>query len=68
MHIEAVHEGSAPVNENTDVNHHFITFIWKNGHVLELDGRKPYPLVHDACIQEDFLPTLLKVLKQNFLN
>lgn len=58
MHTEAVHEGSGVVNVETKVNHHFITFIWKNGHVVELDGRKPFPLIYQECTQEEFLPTL----------
>lgn len=49
MHTEAVHEGSGVVNNATEVSHHFITFIWKNGHVVELDGRKPFPLIHKEC-------------------
>ena len=37
------------------MNLHFICFVQKNGHLYELDGRKPFPINHGASSADTLL-------------
>jgi ubiquitin carboxyl-terminal hydrolase L3 len=41
---------------------HFICLVEKDGHIYELDGRKPLPINHGKC--KNFLTDGVKVIKQ----
>jgi ubiquitin carboxyl-terminal hydrolase L3 len=43
------------VNEDNKVYHHFISFIWKEGYLVELDGRKKAPIAYLKCEQNQFM-------------
>jgi hypothetical protein len=47
-HKDAVDE-AGKVEEDNKVYHHFISFVWKAGKVIELDGRKSAPIVYGEC-------------------
>lgn len=47
-HKEAANE-EGEVTEESKVYHHFISFVWKEGYLIELDGRKKGPIVYTKC-------------------
>ena len=48
-HKDAVDE-SGKVDEDAKVYHHFISFVWRQGQIIELDGRKAAPIVYGECL------------------
>ncbi|KEG13409.1 ubiquitin carboxyl-terminal hydrolase [Trypanosoma grayi] len=54
VHRMASTEG---VTENqsidADIDLHFVCFVRVNGRCVELDGRKPFPLLHGACTDDE---------------
>jgi len=48
------------LEDNVDL--HFICLVQKDGHLYELDGRKPLPINHGKC--KDLLTDGVKVIKQ----
>ena len=38
-----------------DINLHFICFVEKDGHLYELDGRKPFPINHGPSSPDSLL-------------
>jgi ubiquitin carboxyl-terminal hydrolase L3 len=48
------------LEDNVDL--HFICLVQKDGHLYELDGRKPLPINHGKC--KDFLTDGVRVIKQ----
>ncbi|KAJ3224377.1 Ubiquitin carboxyl-terminal hydrolase isozyme L3, partial [Clydaea vesicula] len=51
LHFHSSIEGQSTVPEsNADVDLHFVTFVEVEGQLYELDGRKPFPINHGACI------------------
>ncbi|KNC97438.1 uncharacterized protein SPPG_07360 [Spizellomyces punctatus DAOM BR117] len=63
VHDESSQEGqtAAPPREQ-DIDTHFICFVQKDGHLYEMDGRKPCPINHGDC--GDLLLDSVKVIKQ----
>lgn len=53
VHQELAQEGQSEAAES--VNHHFISLIHKDGELLELDGRKSFPIKHGATNDDSFL-------------
>eukprot|EP00306_Pavlova_sp_CCMP459_P009036 CAMPEP_0185186260 /NCGR_PEP_ID=MMETSP1140-20130426/3911_1 /TAXON_ID=298111 /ORGANISM="Pavlova sp., Strain CCMP459" /LENGTH=264 /DNA_ID=CAMNT_0027752529 /DNA_START=16 /DNA_END=811 /DNA_ORIENTATION=- len=51
-----------------EVNHHFITFVSKDGRCLELDGTKPYPIDHGPVEGDDLLTAAAGVIKREFID
>jgi len=49
-----------------DTNHHFICFVERGGHVIELDGCKDRPINHGPA-GSDFLAAATKVIKAEFM-
>ncbi|TNN66799.1 Ubiquitin carboxyl-terminal hydrolase isozyme L3 [Liparis tanakae] len=45
------------------VNLHFISFVNVGGQLYELDGRKPFPIVHGKTSEDSFLEDAAKVCK-----
>uniref|UniRef100_A0A3P8S236 Ubiquitin carboxyl-terminal hydrolase n=1 Tax=Amphiprion percula TaxID=161767 RepID=A0A3P8S236_AMPPE len=45
------------------VNLHFIAFVNVGGHLYELDGRKPFPIVHGKTSEDTFLEDAVEVCK-----
>jgi len=68
--IRVTHESSAQegqteapsVDEKVDL--HFIAFVNVGGHLHELDGRKPFPIVHGKTTEDSFLEDATEVCKQ----
>jgi ubiquitin carboxyl-terminal hydrolase L3 len=46
-----------------DVDLHFVSFVLNDGHVVELDGRKDFPVDHGKGVTDDLLGDAVKVLK-----
>ncbi|XP_038208180.1 ubiquitin carboxyl-terminal hydrolase [Zerene cesonia] len=63
-HKELAQEGQTPANPDEPVNHHFITFVHKDGVLYELDGRKAFPINHGPTTAESFLEDAAKVCKE----
>jgi len=65
VHEENAKEGQtqAPQIDN-DTNLHFIAFLEKDGHLYELDGRKPFPINHGKTSPETLLEDSVKVIQQ----
>lgn len=64
-HKELAQEGQTNTPSAEDpVNHHFITFVHKNGFLYELDGRKAFPINHGPTTPESFLEDAAKVCKE----
>jgi ubiquitin carboxyl-terminal hydrolase L3 len=67
--ITEAHETSAlegdtkapPPEQN--VNLHFVSLIHKDGHIYELDGRRPFPVNHGPTTAGNFLQDAAQVCK-----
>ncbi|KAF7286046.1 ubiquitin carboxyl-terminal hydrolase [Rhynchophorus ferrugineus] len=62
-HQELAMEGQTEANPDEKVNHHFVAFVEKDGHLYELDGRKDFPINHGPTSQDTFLEDAAKVCK-----
>eukprot|EP01132_Coremiostelium_polycephalum_P006149 gene6149-7659_t len=68
--IEKSHEISAQLgqsqvpNEDDPVILHFVAFVHVDGHLYELDGRKPFPINHGVSSKETILQDTVNVLKK----
>ena len=63
-HRELANEGQTTANPNDEVNHHFVAFIHKGGHLFELDGRKEFPINHGNTLPETLLEDAAKVCRE----
>lgn len=54
-HQELALEGQTEANPDVRVYHHFIALVHKDGKLLELDGRKSFPVQHGATTEETLL-------------
>ncbi|XP_033842712.1 ubiquitin carboxyl-terminal hydrolase isozyme L3 isoform X2 [Periophthalmus magnuspinnatus] len=67
--IRVTHESSAQEGQteapsaDERVNLHFIAFVNVGGQLYELDGRKPFPVVHGNTTEETFLEDAVDVCK-----
>uniref|UniRef100_A0A3B4ZK25 Ubiquitin carboxyl-terminal hydrolase n=1 Tax=Stegastes partitus TaxID=144197 RepID=A0A3B4ZK25_9TELE len=67
--IRVTHESSAQEGQteapslDEKVNLHFIAFVNVGGHLYELDGRKPFPIVHGKTSEDTFLEDAVEVCK-----
>uniref|UniRef100_A0A1B6L6K8 Ubiquitin carboxyl-terminal hydrolase n=1 Tax=Graphocephala atropunctata TaxID=36148 RepID=A0A1B6L6K8_9HEMI len=49
---------------NEPVNFHFVSFVCKDGHLYELDGRKSFPINHGTCTSDTLLEDGAKVIQE----
>lgn len=64
-HEELAQEGQTNTPSAEDpVNHHFITFVQKDGALYELDGRKAFPINHGATSEDTLLEDAAKICKE----
>ncbi|KAG6452412.1 ubiquitin carboxyl-terminal hydrolase isozyme L3 [Manduca sexta] len=64
-HKELAQEGQTNTPSAEDpVNHHFITFIHKDGALYELDGRKAFPVNHGTTTADTLLEDAAKICKE----
>ncbi|XP_028035042.1 ubiquitin carboxyl-terminal hydrolase [Bombyx mandarina] len=64
-HKELAQEGQTNTPSAEDpVNHHFISFVHKDGALYELDGRKAFPVNHGPTSQETLLEDAAKICKE----
>ncbi|XP_045458736.1 ubiquitin carboxyl-terminal hydrolase-like [Melitaea cinxia] len=64
-HKELAQEGQTNTpNAEDPVNHHFITFVNKDGVLYELDGNKAFPINHGKTTPDSFLEDAVKVCKE----
>ncbi|XP_063825911.1 ubiquitin carboxyl-terminal hydrolase isozyme L3 [Ostrinia nubilalis] len=64
-HKELAQEGQTNTPSAEDpVNHHFITFIHKDGVLYELDGRKAFPINHGPTTADTLLESAAKICKE----
>uniref|UniRef100_A0A3Q2GR27 Ubiquitin carboxyl-terminal hydrolase n=1 Tax=Cyprinodon variegatus TaxID=28743 RepID=A0A3Q2GR27_CYPVA len=67
--IRVTHESSAQEGQteapslDEKVNLHFIAFVNVGGQLFELDGRKPFPVVHGKTTEDTFLEDAVEVCK-----
>ncbi|XP_044071579.1 ubiquitin carboxyl-terminal hydrolase isozyme L3 isoform X2 [Siniperca chuatsi] len=67
--IRVTHESSAQEGQteapslDEKVNLHFICFVNVGGQLYELDGRKPFPIVHGKTAEDTFLEDAVEVCK-----
>ncbi|CAG9784907.1 unnamed protein product [Diatraea saccharalis] len=62
---DVVHHDPVEVQDTNETpNNHFVTFIHKDGHLLELDGRKILPVDHGQTTPEKLLEDAAKVCRQ----
>ncbi|XP_048835154.1 ubiquitin carboxyl-terminal hydrolase isozyme L3 isoform X1 [Brienomyrus brachyistius] len=68
--IRVTHESSAQEGQteapslDEKVDLHFIAFVNVGGHLYELDGRKPFPVVHGKTTEDNFLEDATVVCKK----
>ncbi|KAF5837710.1 peptidase C12, ubiquitin carboxyl-terminal hydrolase [Dunaliella salina] len=68
--IESAHQSaaasgqSAAPSENEEVMLHFVTFIHKDGHLWQLDGRRRAPVCHGPTTQDKLLESSAQIVKQ----
>jgi len=61
-HLEFAAEGqTAAPNPEDQVVTHFVSFIEKNGHLFELDGRRKFPINHGTTSADNLLRDAAKV-------
>ncbi|XP_050555038.1 ubiquitin carboxyl-terminal hydrolase isozyme L3 [Spodoptera frugiperda] len=61
-HKELAQEGQTNTpSAEEPVNHHFITFVHKDGFLYELDGRKAFPVNHGPTTPDSLLEDAAKV-------
>ncbi|CAG4979375.1 unnamed protein product [Parnassius apollo] len=64
-HKELAQEGQTNTPSADDpVNHHFITFVHKDGALYELDGRKAFPINHGPTTPDNLLEDAAAVCKK----
>ncbi len=63
-HSESAQQGSGVDNINLDTNLHFVCFVHRDGHLYELDGRRPHPVNHGVSSQDTVLQDTARVVKQ----
>ncbi|CAH0724734.1 unnamed protein product, partial [Brenthis ino] len=64
-HKELAQEGQTNTPSAEDpVNHHFITFVHKDGVLYELDGRKAFPINHGPTTPDSLLEDAAKICKE----
>ncbi|XP_007888939.1 ubiquitin carboxyl-terminal hydrolase isozyme L3 isoform X1 [Callorhinchus milii] len=68
--IRVTHESSAQEGQtetpslDEKVDLHFITFVNIDGHLYELDGRKPFPINHGQTSTDTFLEDAVEICKK----
>lgn len=68
VHADAAQAGQSVVPDRPeDCMLHFVCFIEKGGFLLELDGRKPFPVNHGPCTADDLLGAAIQVIKNDFM-
>ncbi|XP_046410689.1 ubiquitin carboxyl-terminal hydrolase isozyme L3 [Neodiprion fabricii] len=64
-HKELAQEGQTEApGDDSPVNHHFITFVEKDGSLYELDGRQSIPVNHGASTADTFLDDAVRVCRE----
>ncbi|KAJ3341182.1 Ubiquitin carboxyl-terminal hydrolase isozyme L3 [Gonapodya sp. JEL0774] len=64
--LEQVHEGMAREGQTeappleSEVLPHYVAFVYKGGHIYEMDGAKPFPINHGPCKEEELLEKAAK--------
>ncbi|XP_043465244.1 ubiquitin carboxyl-terminal hydrolase-like [Leptopilina heterotoma] len=61
-HKEFAREGQTEVPDES--YHHFVTFVEKDGHIYELDGRRDGPINHGVSSPSTFLEDAARVCKE----
>jgi ubiquitin carboxyl-terminal hydrolase L3 len=68
VHAEAAQQGQGAVPDRPeDCMLHFVCFVEKGGHLLELDGRKPFPINHGPCAADELLAAAIRVIQSDFI-
>jgi ubiquitin carboxyl-terminal hydrolase L3 len=68
VHAEAAQQGQGAVPDRPeDCMLHFVCFVEKGGFLLELDGRKPFPINHGPCAADGLLAAAIHVIQNDFI-
>ncbi|KAH7647866.1 ubiquitin C-terminal hydrolase of the cysteine fold [Cryptosporidium bovis] len=68
MHEEITSCDRSCLNGPYEVDHHYVSFVLKNDHIFELDGRLSIPVNHGSCRKEDFLRHTFDIIKEKFID
>ena len=66
-----VAQTSCPERDGPDLDHHFVSFSFVNGRLVELDGTKLCAIDHGAVVPDDgqgFLLRAVEVIQKNFMD
>jgi len=62
-HTESANQGQTKTPElNADINLHFVAFVERDGHLYQLDGRKPFPINHGKTSANSLLEDSCKII------
>mmetsp|Transcript_18234 Transcript_18234/g.35820 ORF Transcript_18234/g.35820 Transcript_18234/m.35820 type:complete len:247 (-) Transcript_18234:58-798(-) len=71
IHEASEHSASSGTTEtpdrNDDVEGHFISFVFMDGRLIELDGMMPGPIDHGETTQENFTKNVADIIKNQFM-
>jgi ubiquitin carboxyl-terminal hydrolase L3 len=68
VHADAAAAGQSAAPERPeDCMLHFVCFVEKGGFLIELDGRKPFPINHGPCGEGELLNAAIQVIKSDFM-
>jgi len=71
--LAAAHESSAKTGQtktpdlNSDVDNHFIAFVFQENSIYELDGRKTWAVNHGYTSPDTFLQDVVTIIDQKFI-
>eukprot|EP01119_Soliformovum_irregulare_P009019 TRINITY_DN22127_c0_g1_i1.p1 TRINITY_DN22127_c0_g1~~TRINITY_DN22127_c0_g1_i1.p1 ORF type:complete len:252 (+),score=52.73 TRINITY_DN22127_c0_g1_i1:33-758(+) len=64
-HVDTANQGqTATPDADADINLHFVAFVERDGHLYELDGRKPHPICHGTSSPDTLLEDAVKVISE----
>ena len=67
-HAEGAADESNSSAEDANLNNHFITFVCKGGALIELDGRKPWPVNHGPTTPDTLLADACTLIQSRFFS
>jgi ubiquitin carboxyl-terminal hydrolase L3 len=63
-HVEAVNDGDTEIEEDPCEDLHFISFVPKDGYLLEFDGMREFVVNHGPTTEEGFMKDAMAVVQK----